>query len=219
MAREGQGATNSGTFADVGHDPVTLSASVGTVTANANGTWSWSFGANGGPQRPQTVTITATDDDGASASVNFQLTFNSRDGSPEVTSLAVKRSHPELGSRDGHVIIIGTFVDTGVPDAHTVVVSWGDGTPAETLKAVDQVHGHFKGRHHYVHGGVFTITVTVSNDGDGQAVNKTTTVVVRHRHHRHKDNDSDCREHHWRWTCSLPTQRTAPAISTGTLSI
>src|SRR5262249_17481063 len=73
---EGQTATNSGTFTDIGHDAVTLSASVGTVTANADGTWSWSYATTDGPDQSQTVTVKATDDDGASSTTTFALTVN-----------------------------------------------------------------------------------------------------------------------------------------------
>ena len=60
---EGSTATNSGTFADVGNDVVTITASVGSIT-QGSGTWSWSYNTNDGPDDSQTVTITATDSDG-----------------------------------------------------------------------------------------------------------------------------------------------------------
>ncbi|MDP9121980.1 MAG: right-handed parallel beta-helix repeat-containing protein, partial [Acidobacteriota bacterium] len=71
---EGQTAANGGTVLDKDGDPVTLTASVGTVVQNGNGTWSWSFPVND-PAQSQTVTITATTDDGAalSSSVSFGL--------------------------------------------------------------------------------------------------------------------------------------------------
>ncbi|HEY0548475.1 MAG TPA: choice-of-anchor D domain-containing protein, partial [Verrucomicrobiae bacterium] len=51
-------ATNSGTFADVDGDTVTLTASVGAITQGA-GTWIWNY--TPGNLGPQTVTITAND--------------------------------------------------------------------------------------------------------------------------------------------------------------
>src|SRR5438445_13004016 len=58
---EGQIATMTGTFNDPDCDPVTLSASVGTVTDTGGGTWSWNFHTIDGPDDSQLVSITATD--------------------------------------------------------------------------------------------------------------------------------------------------------------
>lgn len=73
-ADEGQTATNSGTYADVPDDTVTLSASIGTVVFS-NGVWNWSY--TGTDDLPATtVTITASDEDGGSAIATFDLTVN-----------------------------------------------------------------------------------------------------------------------------------------------
>ncbi|HEY7312352.1 MAG TPA: Ig-like domain repeat protein, partial [Gemmataceae bacterium] len=61
-APENQAATNTGTWSD-NDDPVSLSASYGTVVQNANGTWSWS--GTGDKSNNGTVTITATNADGS----------------------------------------------------------------------------------------------------------------------------------------------------------
>jgi hypothetical protein len=56
----GQVATMSGTYCDGDGDPLTLTASVGTVSDNGDGTWSWSYQtSSGGFNNP--VTITARD--------------------------------------------------------------------------------------------------------------------------------------------------------------
>jgi len=72
---EGQTAVNGGTVHDADGDPITLTASVGTVVNNGDGTWSWSLPATD-PAQSQTVTITATTDDGPAlaSSVSFDLT-------------------------------------------------------------------------------------------------------------------------------------------------
>jgi subtilisin family serine protease len=64
--------TNSGTWSDPEDDPVTLSASLGTVTKNANGTWSWSF-VPSQAYNNQTVTITGTDHKGLVGQVQFSI--------------------------------------------------------------------------------------------------------------------------------------------------
>ncbi len=58
---EGQTAINSGNVFDPESDPVTLTASVGTVVNNGDGTWIWSFSTTDGPDESQVVTITARD--------------------------------------------------------------------------------------------------------------------------------------------------------------
>lgn len=65
VTQPGTNATMSGDFADPGNDPVTLTASIGSVTGNA-GRFTWI-----GPADAGTVTITATDDDNASATTTF----------------------------------------------------------------------------------------------------------------------------------------------------
>ncbi|TWU08482.1 Ig-like domain-containing protein [Stieleria varia] len=73
---EGSIATNSGTFADVDQDDVTLTASFGTVAQDVNGSWSWTAGITDGPDQSQTVTITAIDEDGGQSTVTFGLVVN-----------------------------------------------------------------------------------------------------------------------------------------------
>jgi hypothetical protein len=72
-------AFNNGTFADLGDDIVTISASIGTVTqvGTQSGAWDWSFTPVQGDS--QTVTITATDSDGDSSFVTFDLVVDSLD--------------------------------------------------------------------------------------------------------------------------------------------
>ena len=65
--------TNTGTYADVPADTVTMSADVGTIVNNGNGTWSWSI-VPATPVSNQVVTITGTDEDGGSSSVTFTFT-------------------------------------------------------------------------------------------------------------------------------------------------
>ena len=65
--------TNTGTYADVAADTVTLTASIGTIVNNGNGTWSWSITPSAGINN-QTVTITAADEDSGSSTTTFSLT-------------------------------------------------------------------------------------------------------------------------------------------------
>ena len=76
---EGETASNTGMFQELGNDIVALTTSLGTVTTNEDGTWSWSYDTSDGADDSQTVTITATDSDGAETRINFSLVVNVRD--------------------------------------------------------------------------------------------------------------------------------------------
>jgi len=72
----GETATMTGTYFDPDGDPVTLSASIGTVTDTGGGTWSWSYPTTGAPNESQLVYVTATDSGGLKGQVAFSLTVN-----------------------------------------------------------------------------------------------------------------------------------------------
>jgi hypothetical protein len=63
---------NTGTWADVAADTVTLTASIGTITKNSGGTWNWSLPTTAAINN-QTVTITGKDEDGGSSEVTFTI--------------------------------------------------------------------------------------------------------------------------------------------------
>lgn len=69
----GAALSNTGTYADVPADTVSLTASIGTIVNNGNGTWSWSFTPVAAVSN-QLVTITGSDEDGGSSSVTFTFT-------------------------------------------------------------------------------------------------------------------------------------------------
>ncbi len=115
---EGQTATNSGTFADLGADTVSLTASVGTVSDNGDGTWSWNFDTSDGPDDTQTVTITATDSDGAVTTTTFELTVNNVAPSLGVNNTAITLDEGQTATNSG------TFADLGA-DTVTLVASVG----------------------------------------------------------------------------------------------
>ena len=100
---EGSQASMSGTWSD----PVTLSASVGTVVQNGDGTWTWSITTTDGPDDSQTVTITATDSEGASSSVSFDLTVNNAPPAVARGFGERDRDRGQRGFRDRHVVRSG----------------------------------------------------------------------------------------------------------------
>ena len=115
---EGSTITNGGTISDIAGDPVSVTASAGTVVDNGNGTWSWSFDSTDGPDETQTVSITAEDDDAGVTVETFQLT---------VTNAA-----PTLTIDNANVVVgegvtatnAGTVADLGL-DNITLTASFG----------------------------------------------------------------------------------------------
>jgi len=72
----GQIATMTGTYLDPDGDPVTLTASIGSVTDTGAGTWEWSYLTTGAPGEPGPVYITGTDTAGLKGQAVFTLTVN-----------------------------------------------------------------------------------------------------------------------------------------------
>jgi subtilisin family serine protease len=167
---EGQTATNSGTFSDPDGNPVTLSASVGTVTDTGGGNWSWSFTTSDGPSQNQTVTITATDDKGESGTVTFQLTVNNVN-----PTVAIAGGQVTIIAEGDTITVNATFSDPGWNDnPYTATVDWGTPAGDSSAGTVAMTNdggpapdtGTVTGSFQYGDDGVFTITVTVT-DKDG----------------------------------------------------
>ena len=79
VVNEGQVGRNSGTYANPGtNQPVSLSASVGTLTRTGiqEGSWEWSFNTTDGPAQSQLVTITADDGQGEISTALFEVIVN-----------------------------------------------------------------------------------------------------------------------------------------------
>ena len=114
---EGAVATNSGSFADPESNPVTLTASIGTVTVSGS-KWNWSHRPADGPAT-SSVTITATDDKSESGSVTFSLRV--LNVAPKVTMT----SAPATIEENNTVSVSATFSDPGILDNPTASISWG----------------------------------------------------------------------------------------------
>ena len=86
VVNKGETALNTGTFSDGDGDPVTVTASLGTVTQNSTtGIWNWSFDTTNSPTGNQTVIVTAQDSKGASASTSFVLKVLQDNTAPTVS--------------------------------------------------------------------------------------------------------------------------------------
>ena len=119
---EGQTATNSGTYADVGDDTVSVAADVGTATSNGDGTWSWSFDPTDGPEDTQTVTVTATDADGAQTTTTFDLVVDNAPGVLVVDNATVTVGEGTTATNAGSVTDAGDDAATLTASVGTVTL-------------------------------------------------------------------------------------------------
>jgi subtilisin family serine protease len=176
---EGDLATNTGTFSDPDGDPVTLTASIGTVTDAGGGAWSWSFQTSDGPIESQMVTITGTDDKGVTGEVDFDLVVVNV--APDVTI----DSGQTLVIDEGDTLdVLANFTDPGWGDTYTAGINWGTpagdssvGTVSVTSPGPPQDVGEITGSFQYGDDGVFTVTVMVTDD-DGGADSDSFSVTV-----------------------------------------
>jgi uncharacterized delta-60 repeat protein len=133
---EGQSASNTGTYADVPADTVTLSASIGTVVDNGDGTWSWSYtGAD--DVIGQVVTITASDEDGGSAIATFDLTVNNVDPTLTVDNASVTVNETQTATNSGTYSDVSA--DTVTLSASVGTVTFSGGVWSWSLNTTDNL--------------------------------------------------------------------------------
>jgi hypothetical protein len=162
--KEGETATNTGTYHDPGDDVLTLTVSVGTIVDRGDGTWSWSLQTTDGPDDSAAVTVTISDGDGGTATVTFDL--------------AVRNVAPLVGVALAEVEVLegqtatntGTYIEPGndtvlLTVSAGTIVNHGDGTWSWSFQASD---GPDETQ-------VVTVTAT---DSDGDATTVSFDLVV-----------------------------------------
>jgi FtsP/CotA-like multicopper oxidase with cupredoxin domain len=170
---EGQAAATTGTYKDPDGDPVTLSASIGTVTDNLDGTWSWSHTTTDGPDENQIVAITATDDNGLKDQAVFFLNVVNLPPDVSISS----PTNGQIFQLNANVPVTAPFTDPGTGDTHTCSIDWGDGNTTPGVVAEASGSGTCTGSHAYTTGGPKTITVTV-NDDDGGSDSASVNIII-----------------------------------------
>jgi hypothetical protein len=170
---EGATAGNSGTFSDADSDPVTLSASVGSVNDNLDGTWTWTYNTVDGPADSQTVTITANDGT-ATTDATFGLVVTN--AIPVVAQPAFANTSINCATS----VNLGgiSFSDAGVIDyLWAVNIDWGDASTDTAYNASAQ--GAQPGQSHtYNVPGAFTATVGVTDKDGGYGFNTSSNTVT-----------------------------------------
>lgn len=166
---EGATAANTGTFGDADNDPVTLSASVGTITPGS-GTWSWSYGTVDGPTQSQTVTVTANDGAGGITTTTFALVVNNVSPSVNAGANGTLVSNQVLN-------FSGSFSDPGTNDAPwSWSIDWGVGTP--TTGSTSSQATAITGSRQYCAVGSYTISLSVTDKDNGTGTASRTVQVT-----------------------------------------
>ncbi|MEZ6061457.1 MAG: PKD domain-containing protein [Planctomycetaceae bacterium] len=166
------GSFNDPGIADTHAQTWTVVSSGGQVVATGDGsTISFQPTQHG----TYTATYTVEDDDGGVASDEVVVTVENQ--APVIETLESDASSLLEKSDDGTVTIIGSYSDSGLPDTHTVLVDWGDGSAVEEV-TVDQQTRTFEGTHEYANGGIYSVTVTVVDDGDLSSAPESVSSVV-----------------------------------------
>jgi hypothetical protein len=121
-------------------------------------------GAAGNPSGRYTITVTVLDDDGGSSSAPAAVTVHN-----VAPVLQAADLHLSAGTvfENGSVSLSGAFADAGTLDLHTVIVSWGDGSPITALSLAPGVFAFGPFSHAYARAGNYTVTVTVLDKDNG----------------------------------------------------
>lgn len=123
---EGGSPTLTGTWSDPGADPVTLSASVGSIVKHPDGTWSWEWTGANHPANLLTVVITAEDGDGGVSTTTFDVMIDN-------VAPSYLRVHSGSIPENGIYHLVGSFYDPGEFNTHTLYIDWSDGSLLETV--------------------------------------------------------------------------------------
>ncbi len=154
----GDGSTSSAVF-------------VATTAGNYNVEGSHTYAVFGG----YTVSVSVQDNGGGSANASGTATVSNV--APSNLSLTATGPINENSSTS----LSGSFSDPGSGDSHTLTISWGDGSPAQTVDLSAGVLNFSGITHQYLNNlpgnAPYTISVSVDDNG-GLLTSNTTTVVV-----------------------------------------
>lgn len=144
-------------------------------------TFEWDLDGNSSFETPgQSVTFSAAGLDGpSSVTVQVRVTDTHNHSAVDSAVITVQNVAPTLGPINAplapvlvnsSVAISANFTDPGIPDTHTALVDWGDGSSGPGTVVEAGGSGSAGGSHVYTVPGVYRITMTVT-DKDGAVSN------------------------------------------------
>ena len=128
------------------------------------------------PADDYVIQVTLIDDDGGADAVGTIARVDNLP--PKIVSLSSGADGCGCASDDGWVTLTAAFTDAGIPDTHTALIDWGDGTTSLGLIDGSGGAGSVGASHHYAHGGLYRITLTLSDDDSGASSRTTQALVV-----------------------------------------
>jgi hypothetical protein len=140
---------------------------------------------------PDSFTYTISDSDGATDTATVNITVTNVNDQPISNTLNIA---PGAINENDSAVLNGSFSDADGGDSHTVVITWGDGSPNTTLNLAAGVFS-FTATHQYkddnptaTAADVNTVTVSVcdggqdgnpTTSGDNACAGQNTTITVR----------------------------------------
>ncbi len=130
--------------------------------------------SSAGLDGPSTKTIGVQATDNGNLTATDQATVNITNVAPNVITITAP-TDPQLVNTT--INTSASFTDNGIPDTHTAVWDWQDGT-STGIVTESNGSGTVTGSHTYTTAGVYTITLTVTDDDLAFGSNQFMYVVV-----------------------------------------
>lgn len=148
---------------------------LGSTSLTTDGAGVASFGVTLNAATVKSEFITATATDAAGNTSEFSAATSALTEGPSIT--AGNLTHPASTGEGHNFTLDGTFQDLGGPNAHTVVIQWGDGQTT-TLPTLAAGTTSFSAPHAYADSGTYAITVTDDASRSGTAASTITVTNV-----------------------------------------
>ncbi len=166
---------------------VMVSAS-GSDPENETLTYAWDLDNNGSFETSgQSVSFSAAGLDGPSSkTIAVQVTDNGNLTATDSTTVTINNLAPVVGIITAPMVPVqvntlvstgASFTDAGIPDTHTAIWDWQDGTSTGVVTESNG-SGTVAGSHTYTTPGVYTISLTVTDDDLASGTNQFMYIVV-----------------------------------------